>query len=128
MGLEAATLLTGSLIAYSATGVTWWLVPVTLLLPDLSALGYLAGTRVGATLYNVAHATPLPGGPHRVWLVGAHTRRTGSRPDLARPHRPRPNPGVRPEYGDHFQHTHLGRLGGHGQQRRRRSRPSRAAG
>lgn len=40
--------------------MTWWLVPVTLLLPDLSALGYQAGTRVGATLYNVAHATPLP--------------------------------------------------------------------
>jgi hypothetical protein len=31
-----------------------------LLAPDLSMLGYVAGPRVGAVVYNVFHAYPLP--------------------------------------------------------------------
>ena len=58
--LEGATLLAGALIAYTATHEPWWLIPVTLLAPDLFAIGYLAGTRIGANLYNLAHVTPLP--------------------------------------------------------------------
>jgi len=58
--LEAAVLLAGSLIAYSATGQPWWLVAVTILVPDLLAAGYLGGTRLGAHMYNVAHSTALP--------------------------------------------------------------------
>lgn len=45
--LEAAVLLGGSLIAYSATGQPWWLVPATILVPDLLAVGYLGDTRLG---------------------------------------------------------------------------------
>jgi len=70
--LESVVLLTGALIAYSATGQHWWLVPVVVLLPDLAMTGYMAGTRVGAFLYNLAHATPAASGagaclacPHR---------------------------------------------------------------
>jgi len=33
----------------------WWVLPATFLLPDLSMLGYLAGPRVGAASYNLAH-------------------------------------------------------------------------
>jgi hypothetical protein len=51
--LEAAVLLSGSLIAYPATGQPWWLVPAAILVPDLLAAGYLGGTRLGAQLYNV---------------------------------------------------------------------------
>ena len=40
-------LLAGSLIAFSATGQPWWLVPLAILLPDLLMAGYLRGTRVG---------------------------------------------------------------------------------
>jgi hypothetical protein len=36
------------------------LVPAGILVPDLAMGGYLAGTRPGAHLYNVAHATLLP--------------------------------------------------------------------
>jgi len=42
--LEGAALLAGSLLAYTTTGRPWWVVPLTLLLPDLSAVGYLGGT------------------------------------------------------------------------------------
>jgi Domain of unknown function (DUF4260) len=58
--LEGATLLVGTLVAFSTTHRSWWLLPLVLFLPDLFAAGYLAGSRIGANLYNVAHATPLP--------------------------------------------------------------------
>ncbi|MGP8207476.1 MAG: DUF4260 family protein [Acidimicrobiales bacterium] len=58
--LEGLTLLLGSLVAYSTTRQAWWLVPVTLLSPDLLMVGYLAGTRFGASMYNLAHTTSLP--------------------------------------------------------------------
>jgi hypothetical protein len=58
--VEGATLLAGSLIAYSTIDQAWWLVPLTVLLPDVSMIGYLGGPRLGASLYNLAHSTPLP--------------------------------------------------------------------
>lgn len=33
---------------------------VLLLAPDVSMLGYLAGPRIGAAIYNVFHSYPLP--------------------------------------------------------------------
>src|SRR5277367_2557440 len=53
--LEGAALLAGSLLAYATTGQSWWLVPLAFLFPDLFAIGYLAGTKVGARTYNLAH-------------------------------------------------------------------------
>ena len=35
-------------------------MPLALLLPDLTMIGYLGGTRLGAHLYNLAHTAPLP--------------------------------------------------------------------
>ena len=117
--VEAAALLTGALIAYSTTGQPWWLVPVVLLLPDLAMTGYAAGTRVGAFLYNLAHATPVPAlviglgwWQHRplllglglVWLAHIGLDRLM---------------GYGLKYDDHFQHTHLGMLGGRGRTSRR---------
>lgn len=53
----------GLLLALSAMAIalsvgpgwSWWLWIVVLLAPDLSMLGYLAGPRIGAILYNAAH-------------------------------------------------------------------------
>jgi hypothetical protein len=112
--LEAAVLLAGALIAYATTRQHWWLVPVVVLLPDLSMMGYVRGTRVGAIVYNVAHATPAPAlviglgwWQHRplilglglVWLAHIALDRLM---------------GYGLKYDDHFQHTHLGMLGGAG--------------
>ena len=58
--IEGATVLVGSLVAHWATRQPWWLVPLTLLVPDVLMVGYLGGTRLGARLYNVAHSAPLP--------------------------------------------------------------------
>src|SRR5262249_32159237 len=58
--LEGLVLLAGALIAFGALGQPWWLVPAAILAPDLAMTGYLAGTRPGAHLYNLTHATPVP--------------------------------------------------------------------
>ena len=109
--VEAATLVVGSLVAYSTTGRSWWLVPLIVLVPDVVMVGYLGGTRVGAHLYNLAHATPLPAvmvgigwWQHAplvlalglVWLTHIGVDRAM---------------GYGLKYGDAFKHTHLGRLG-----------------
>ena len=54
-----ATAVAG-VLAYATTGAPWWLVPALFLVPDLAVFGYLAGDRVGAWAYNLAHTAPLP--------------------------------------------------------------------
>ncbi|WP_188720079.1 DUF4260 domain-containing protein [Nitratireductor aestuarii] len=53
--LEYAALSVAALIAYHQFSGNWWLFALLILAPDLSMLGYLAGPRVGAWCYNIAH-------------------------------------------------------------------------
>jgi len=54
--LEGLAAFGASLVLYAVNGGEWlWIIPA-LLLPDLSAIGYLAGPRVGATTYNLLHS------------------------------------------------------------------------
>lgn len=57
---EGGVLLVAGLLAFRATGQPWWLVPVLLLLPDLSMAGYARSPRLGALTYNLGHSYPLP--------------------------------------------------------------------
>ncbi|WP_332875317.1 DUF4260 domain-containing protein [Variovorax sp. IB41] len=54
--LEGAFVLAAALAAYTQFGLGWGVFALWLLVPDLSLLGYLAGPRVGAALYNAAHS------------------------------------------------------------------------
>lgn len=56
-----------ALIVYAQLGTTWWLLAALVLAPDLSMVGYLAGERVGALLYNLVHTTA---GPAALALAG----------------------------------------------------------
>src|SRR5271165_557121 len=56
-GLAAAAL---SAALYARTGASWWLFAGLWLAPDLSMLGYLAGPRWGARVYNGIHAYVVP--------------------------------------------------------------------
>ncbi|MBA2694130.1 MAG: DUF4260 domain-containing protein [Rubrobacter sp.] len=58
--VEGGALFLASVALYGANGGGWLLFVVLLLAPDLSMLGYLAGVRTGAAVYNVFHAYPLP--------------------------------------------------------------------
>ncbi len=66
--LEGAVALLGATLAYSALGGRWAMFAMLFLLPDLSMLGYLAGRRVGAAVYNAAHSYL---GPAIVAALGA---------------------------------------------------------
>lgn len=54
--LEGAVVLGVALAAYAQFGAGWGVFALWLLAPDLSLLGYLAGPRAGAALYNAAHS------------------------------------------------------------------------
>jgi hypothetical protein len=58
--LEGAALAAAALYAYHRIGASWWLFGALILVPDVSFVGYLAGTRVGAIAYNALHVTLGP--------------------------------------------------------------------
>lgn len=64
--VEGALVLGAALLAYAHLGGTWGWFALLFLLPDLSLLGYLAGPRVGAAVYNAGHSHLAP-----ALLVGA---------------------------------------------------------
>ena len=53
-------LLAAAVLFYWYTNGSWLLFALLILAPDLSALGYLAGTTVGAYTYNLFHTYLLP--------------------------------------------------------------------
>lgn len=54
--LEGLCVLIAASVAYSKFGLGWGTFALFFLTPDLSFLGYLAGPKVGAVSYNVAHS------------------------------------------------------------------------
>ena len=58
--LEALFIVIAASMAYAWSGVSWWLFAALFLVPDLSMLGYLAGPKTGAALYNAGHWYGLP--------------------------------------------------------------------
>lgn len=58
--LEATVAVVIATAAYARLGSGWASVAALLLVPDLSAIGYLAGPRIGAASYNVAHFLGWP--------------------------------------------------------------------
>jgi Domain of unknown function (DUF4260) len=58
--IEGVALLALSVLLYRVNGGSWLLFGALLLAPDLSMLGYLAGPKVGAAIYNAFHTYALP--------------------------------------------------------------------
>ena len=54
--LEGLAALTAAALLYQHFGLRWFWFGVLFLAPDLSMLGYLAGARIGARIYNLAHS------------------------------------------------------------------------
>ncbi len=55
--LEGMCVLIAASVAYSRYGAGWGTFALFFLAPDVSFLGYLAGPRVGAISYNLAHSS-----------------------------------------------------------------------
>lgn len=58
--LEGAAVLAGSLVLYFDQGYGWLALVLLALAPDLAAVGYAAGPKVGAVAYDIAHTEALP--------------------------------------------------------------------
>jgi hypothetical protein len=108
--LEGLAALGVALAAYSQGPAGWRLFAILFLVPDLSMLSYLAGSRAGAIVYNAAHSYVLP-----LVLLGASL---SGYPEL------KPYAliwiahigmdralGFGLKYGSGFGHTHLGLIG-----------------
>jgi hypothetical protein len=70
---EGAVMFALSLLLYWLDGGSWVLFVLLFLAPDVSMLGYVVGTRVGAGVYNVFHTYALPAALAAYGLVGGST-------------------------------------------------------
>jgi hypothetical protein len=58
--LEGLAVLSVAVAAYAHLGYGWLLFALLFLVPDVSFLGFVAGSRVGAAVYNTFHSYTLP--------------------------------------------------------------------
>lgn len=58
--LESAAFLIALIIQYIYIDGGWWTFALLLFAPDISMLGYIAGNKVGAFIYNLGHSFTLP--------------------------------------------------------------------
>jgi uncharacterized protein DUF4260 len=58
--LEGLALFVGMTLLYAVWEGSWWVYAILFLAPDLSFIGYLAGPKAGAILYNSAHSYLAP--------------------------------------------------------------------
>lgn len=65
--LEGFAVFAMAIFAYAHAGHSWLLLAILFLSPDLSIVGYLMGSRIGATIYNLFHSYA---GPAALWLAG----------------------------------------------------------
>ena len=109
--LEALVLCLLSVWLFQRSGASWWLFGSLVLAPDVTILGYLAGPRIGAAIYNAGHTLLWPG---LLWVIGWGTQAplafalaliwaTHIAIDRAL--------GYGLKYPDAFNHTHLGTIG-----------------
>jgi hypothetical protein len=56
---EGIALLAAAVVMYDRTDEAWWLFAVLFFTPDIAMVGYAAGARVGAYVYNAFHSVVL---------------------------------------------------------------------
>lgn len=100
-----------SVFVFSLLDFAWWWYPVLLLTPDLSMLGYVVNTKVGAMFYNFFHhkalgiLTGVTGyliGNPGLLLAGVILYGHSAMDRIF---------GYGLKYNDDFKNTHLGRIG-----------------
>jgi hypothetical protein len=113
--IEELFLLIGAIYYFSLTEFEWWWFLVLILLPDISMLGYLVSTKVGAFTYNLFH--------HRgiailIWGIGLLIGSTWIEliGVICFAHIAMDRVlGYGLKFSDHFKHTHLGWLNSNNQ-------------
>jgi Domain of unknown function (DUF4260) len=109
--LESLAAFAAGLALFATSGWNWLFIIPLILLPDVSAVGYLAGPRIGASTYNLLR-TRAPGFVAlglRVWLASPAVQLIAAiliahvGMDRAL--------GYGLKFPSSFQETHLGRIG-----------------
>ena len=58
--IDGVVLFLAGTVVYGILGFSWGLYAALILAPDLFMLGYLAGPRTGAAIYNIGHSLFWP--------------------------------------------------------------------
>jgi hypothetical protein len=66
---EGAAVAAAAIALYFHADYPWWLLVALALAPDLSMIGYLGGSRIGAAAYDAAHTYVLPVGLAAIGLI-----------------------------------------------------------
>lgn len=53
--LEEAAMFLFGIFLFNQLSFAWWLFPALIFLPDISMIGYTAGNKFGAVIYNIVH-------------------------------------------------------------------------
>ena len=110
--VEGLVLLVGGVIGWVVSDYSWWWFAILLLAPDVSMVGYMIDTKVGAAIYNLGHSLVGPGlllgwawldGPNLALAIGSVWLAHVGMDRLF---------GYGLKYEDAFKHTHLGWIGG----------------
>jgi hypothetical protein len=56
---EGIVILASATVFFAREDASWWLFALLFFAPDLSMVGYAAGTRIGAFVYNAFHSTAV---------------------------------------------------------------------
>lgn len=109
--LESLALAIAAYCGILWLGYSWWLFFALFLLPDLSMVGYLVNTKVGAWAYNLVHHQAVGFGVLAVgWLIASNLWMLAGLVLIGHSAVDRVF-GYGLKYPDHFQHTHLGWIG-----------------
>lgn len=109
--LEEAFMFGLSIFLFAKLDYAWWWYPLLILMPDLSMVGYMINTRLGAITYNFIHhkALGISFFVLGVILVNQPLQLTGlilfGHSSMDR------TLGYGLKYSDSFQNTHLGVIG-----------------
>jgi hypothetical protein len=109
--LEETAMFVFSIFIFSKMNLVWWWFPALLLAPDLSMMGYLVNSKIGAWCYNLAHHKGIA---LAVFFLGIYLGNTTFQLSglilFAHSSMDRMM-GYGLKYNDNFQNTHLGIIG-----------------
>jgi hypothetical protein len=100
-----------SIFLFSKLDYAWWWYPVLILAPDLSMIGYLGGSQIGAATYNFIHNKALGIGIFVLGIVLASPPLMLAGLILFGHSSMDRVLGYGLKYPDSFEHTHLGIIG-----------------
>ena len=109
--IEEAAQFAACCYLFHLTTFAWWWFPALILAPDLSMIGYIINTKIGANTYNIAHRKAIA---LAVFAIGIFFflpwMKLGGIILFA--HRSMDRLlGYGLKYPDNFKHTHLGWIG-----------------